>query len=65
MEDGIEQFSGGGDDRLAGSPSVFDVRVEPAQVRAVPNRDQGALHERGAGQFVASLGDVPTVACFV
>lgn len=57
MEDGVEEFTGGGDDGFACPPLCFDVFVEVVQVGAVSLGDQGALHERGAGDFIAVLGD--------
>ena len=57
VEDGVEQFSGGGDDGFTSATCGFDVLVETMQIWAITLGNQRALHQRGAGDFVVALGN--------
>lgn len=65
FEDDARELLGQRDDRLALAAISRDPMIEPLQVFAVPQRDQRALHQRGAAQFRAAFGDPAGVFRFV
>ena len=59
MKDGVEEFSGSGDDGFAGSSPGFDSLKEAMEVRTIALCNQCALHEGCTGEFVVALCDAP------
>jgi len=54
-----------GDDRPPRTSGCFEADIVMSEIRAVTHGDQGALHQSGAPQFIAALGDPAAAFRFV